>query len=67
MSNIEETKIELPQFIQHNGYCNRKGGRANGDNSIISPLTCFKCNCIWVNSMMTPFEYEAKPTKEYFN
>lgn len=26
--------IELPQFIQHNGYCHREGGRANGGGDI---------------------------------
>lgn len=31
---MEIEKIELPQFIQHNGYCHRKGGRANGGGDI---------------------------------
>lgn len=36
----------------------------SGDNSMIRPLTCHKCKCIWVNTMMSPFEYEAKPIEK---
>ncbi len=33
MENTNE-KTELPQFIQHNGYCHREGGRVNGGGDI---------------------------------